>query len=210
MANFSGLAIARQWLGSKYGIDVAEEGIGALSNVKILSCTPHSSAVKSMAMLGIGRKALVKIPSLPERESVDITALINYLEAHKGEPLIYIAAAGTVNTVDYDDLEALAALKRQYDFYLHVDAAFGGFAACHPDYRHFLNGWEFADSIAVDAHKWLNVPYDSGMIFTRHPQLQMAAFRNVGASYLPDPDEFFVYSNYSPENSRRQFPSAPK
>lgn len=203
MSNFSGLAIARQWLGNKHGIDVAQEGVAALPGIKILSCTPHSSTVKSMAMLGIGRNALVKIPSLPDRESVDIAALTAYLEAHAGEPLIFVAAAGTVNTVDFDHLQSLAVLKQQYGFYLHVDAAFGGFAACHPDYRNLLQGWEAADSITIDAHKWLNVPYDSAMIFTRHPKLQMAAFRNVGASYLPDPDEFFVYSNYTPENSRR-------
>lgn len=203
MSNFSGLAIARQWLGHKYGIDVAQEGVGALPGIKILSCTPHSSTVKSMAMLGIGRNALIKIPSLPDRESVDIAALTAYLDAHAGEPLIFVAAAGTVNTVDFDHLQSLAVLKQQYGFYLHVDAAFGGFAACHPDYRNLLQGWEAADSITIDAHKWLNVPYDAAMIFTRHPKLQMAAFRNVGASYLPDPDEFFVYSNYTPENSRR-------
>lgn len=203
MANFSGLAIARQWLGLQHGIDVAQEGLQALPPIKILSCTPHSSTVKSMAMLGLGRNALIKIPSLPDRESVDIPALTDYLETHKNEPLIFIAAAGTVNTVDFDDLQALAALKQQYGFYLHVDAAFGGFAACTPEHRHLLQGWDIADSITIDAHKWLNVPYDSAMIFTRHPKLQMAAFRNTGASYLPDPDEFFVYSNYTPENSRR-------
>lgn len=203
MSNFSGLAIARQWLGNRHGIDVAQEGVAALPPIQILSCTPHSSTVKSMAMLGIGRNALVKIPSLPDRETVDIPALTAYLEAHKEEAIVFVAAAGTVNTVDFDDLQSLAVLKQQYGFYLHVDAAFGGFAACHGDYRHLLQGWEAADSITIDAHKWLNVPYDAAMIFTRHPKLQMAAFRNVGASYLPDPDEFFVYSNYTPENSRR-------
>jgi glutamate/tyrosine decarboxylase-like PLP-dependent enzyme len=153
MSNYSGLAIARQWLGKQLGVDVAQEGMQVLSSSKILSCVPHSSSVKSLAMLGFGRNALVKIPALPNRESIDIDALKMYLEVHKNEPLILIASAGTVNTVDFDNLEALAALKKKYGFWLHIDAAFGAFAACHPDYRHLLHGWEQADSITVDAHK---------------------------------------------------------
>lgn len=203
MSNFSGLAIARQWLGVQLGVDVAQEGMAALSNAKILSCVPHSSTVKSMAMLGFGRNALIQLPALPDRESVDLDAVEKYLQAHIGEPLIFVASAGTVNTVDYDDIAALVALKKQYGFYLHVDAAFGAFAACHPDYRHLLNGWEWADSITVDAHKWLNVPYDAAMIFTRHPALQLETFKNAGAAYLGDPAKNFKFSNYTPENSRR-------
>lgn len=203
MSNFSGLAIARQWLGVQLGIDVAQEGMAALSGAKILSCVPHSSTVKSMAMLGFGRNALVQLPALPDRESVDIVAVESYLQAHIGEPFIFVASAGTVNTVDFDDIAALAALKKQYGFYLHIDAAFGAFAACHPDYRHLLNGWEWADSITIDAHKWLNVPYDAAMIFTRHPALQLDTFKNAGAAYLGDPAKNFKFSNYTPENSRR-------
>lgn len=203
MANFSGLAVARQWLGQQKGVDIAQEGMAALSDAKIISCTPHSSTVKSMAMLGFGRNALVKLPALPERESIDIDALKEYLQLHKGEPQILVASAGTVNTVDFDDLQAIAALKEEYGFWLHVDAAFGGFAACVPEYRHLLNGWEVADSITIDAHKWLNVPYDAAMIFTRHPRLQLDTFKNAGAAYLGDPEKEFKYSNYTPENSRR-------
>jgi glutamate/tyrosine decarboxylase-like PLP-dependent enzyme len=203
MANFAGLAIARQWAGTQLGVDVAQEGMAALSNVRIVSCIPHSSTVKSLAMLGFGRNAVVKLPALPDRESIDVNALKEYLDAHKDEPLIVVASAGTVNTVDYDDLQAIAKLKDAYGFWLHVDAAFGAFAACVPEYRHLLQGWEAADSITIDAHKWLNVPYDAAMIFTRHPQLQLDTFKNVGAAYLGDPAADFKYSNYTPENSRR-------
>ncbi|PWV57073.1 pyridoxal-dependent decarboxylase [Chitinophaga sp. S165] len=203
MANFAGLAIARQWLGKQLGVDVAQEGMAALANAKIVSCTPHSSTVKSLAMLGFGRNAMLKLSSLPERESIDIKVLKEYLEAHKGEPLIVVASAGTVNTVDFDDLEAIAELKNEYGFWLHVDAAFGAFAACVAEHRHLLNGWEAADSITIDAHKWLNVPYDAAMIFTRHTDLQLDTFKNAGAAYLGDPAKDFKYSNYTPENSRR-------
>ncbi|WP_111595391.1 pyridoxal phosphate-dependent decarboxylase family protein [Chitinophaga dinghuensis] len=203
MANFTGLAIARQWLGLQQGVDVAADGMNALQDVRILSSVPHSSILKSMSMLGLGRNSLVRIPALPNRESVDLQALENYLKEHPNQPFIYIANAGTVNTVDFDDIAAIVALKQQYNFWLHVDAAFGGFAACSTEYKSLLNGWEAADSITVDAHKWLNVPYDAAMIFNRHPELQVSVFQNPGAAYLGDPLREFHYNNYIPENSRR-------
>ncbi|KAG4069239.1 hypothetical protein HA402_012092 [Bradysia odoriphaga] len=204
MSNFTGLAVARQWLGLQLGVNIAEDGMAALSGLKVLSATPHSSIGKAMSMLGMGRNSMVRIPVLPGRECVDIPALKKYLEAHKGQPFIYVANAGTVNTVDFDDLRALVQLRDEYGFWLHVDAAFGGFAACSDQWQHLLHGWEHADSITIDAHKWLNVPYDAAMIFCRHPQLQSAVFQNAGAAYLGDPAAQFNFINHIPENSRRQ------
>lgn len=203
MSNFTGLGVARQWLGQQLGVDVAADGLGALGSIKVLSGTPHSSISKAMSMLGMGRNNLVRI-AVPEcRESVDIAALETYLQENKG-PFIYVANAGTVNTVDFDDIAALVKLRDKYNFWLHVDAAFGGFAACSDEWKHLLNGWEQADSITIDAHKWLNVPYDAAMIFCRHPQLQSMVFQNAGAAYLGDPSAQFNFINYVPENSRRQ------
>nr|WP_295873322.1 pyridoxal-dependent decarboxylase [uncultured Chitinophaga sp.] len=203
MANFTGLALGRQWLGQQRGIDIGKQGMAGLQDLQVVSCVPHSSITKSMAMLGLGRDNVVKIPALPGRESVDINALCASLESRKGQPVIYVANAGTVNTVDFDDIAAIVELKKQYSFWLHIDAAFGGFAACSEHYRHLLNGWEQADSITIDAHKWLNVPYDAAMIFSRHPGLQVEVFQNAGAAYLGDPAENFNYIHYVPENSRR-------
>ncbi|QJB39042.1 aspartate aminotransferase family protein [Chitinophaga oryzae] len=203
MANLTGLALGRQWLGQQRGIDIGKQGIAGLQDLQVVSCVPHSSITKSMAVLGLGRDNVVKIPALPGRESVDIEALRIYLESRKGQPVIYVASAGTVNTVDFDDIAAIVELKKQYAFWLHIDAAFGGFAACSEHHRHLLHGWEDADSITIDAHKWLNVPYDAAMIFSRHPGLQVEVFQNAGAAYLGDPAENFNYINYVPENSRR-------
>ena len=204
MSNFTCLAVARQWLGKIMGRDVARDGLS--HSIKILTATPHSSVLKSLSLLGIGSNNIISIKTLPgNREAIDIADFEEKILALNGEPFVFIGSGGTVNTVDFDDFEAIAKLKQQHEFWWHIDAAFGGFAVCSPTHQHLLNGWEFADSITIDCHKWLNVPYESAVFFVKekYSRLQVATFQNANAPYLGDPMEDFSYLNFLPENSRR-------
>ncbi|MFV0319696.1 MAG: pyridoxal phosphate-dependent decarboxylase family protein [Microbacterium sp.] len=197
MSNFVGLAIGRDWFGEQHGVSVAEEGMPRPA--RVLSGAAHASISKALAMLGMGRSALVSLPTLPGREAVDVAALER--ELAQG-PAIVVANAGTVNTVDFDDLRVIADLKERYDFWLHVDAAFGGFAAASTSFSALLDGWAEADSVCVDLHKWLNVPYDAAVQFTRHRDLQLKVFANASA-YLGGVGEVPDFMHLTPENSRR-------
>lgn len=204
LSNFTCLAIARQWIGKQIGIDFARDGIS--QKVNVLSATPHSSAIKSLSMLGLGSNNFTQVKVLSgNREAIDVRDLELKAQALKGEPFILISSAGTVNTVDFDDFKAINKLKEKYNFWWHIDAAFGGFAACSPKYAHLVKGWENADSITVDCHKWLNVPYESAVFLVNevHQLLQVETFQNSNAAYLGNPLENFSYLNFLPENSRR-------
>ncbi|GAA2427367.1 pyridoxal-dependent decarboxylase [Actinomadura vinacea] len=203
MSNTVGLAIAREWLGEQRGVSPAEHGAGSLGAVRVLSGAAHSSVPKGLSMLGLGRRAMVSVPTRPGREAVDLPALEHALaEGEADGPCIVVANAGTVNTVDFDDLRGIAALRERYPFWLHVDAAFGAFAALSPDHAHLVDGLDLADSICVDLHKWLNVPYDSAVQFTRRPDLQTSVFQNA-AAYLGPLGDTPDMAHLTPENSRR-------
>ncbi|HYO22432.1 MAG TPA: pyridoxal-dependent decarboxylase [Flavisolibacter sp.] len=204
MANFTCLAVARQWAGQQKGNDIAREGIR--TDIKILTATPHSSAIKSLSMLGLGSNNIIEVKTAARnREAIDLEDLERKLIEFNNQPKIVISSGGTVNSVDFDDMKGLAALHKKYRFFWHIDAAFGGFAACSDLYRHLLNGWEEADSIAIDCHKWMNIPYDSAVYLVRsnHSALQLQTFQNSNAPYLGDPTKNFTYLNFGPENSRR-------
>jgi glutamate/tyrosine decarboxylase-like PLP-dependent enzyme len=204
MSNFTCLAVARQWFGKQLGKDFAKNGIS--ESIHILSATPHSSSIKCLAMLGIGSQNFTKIKTIEgNREAIDIADLEKNIASLNGKPFILISSAGTVNTADFDDFNAITKLKQKHNFWWHIDAAFGGFSACSPKYKHLVNGWENADSITIDCHKWLNVPYESAfyLVKEQYKNLQIETFQNTNAPYLGDPLENFSYLNFLPENSRR-------
>ncbi|ATL44740.1 pyridoxal-dependent decarboxylase [Elizabethkingia sp. HX WHF] len=204
MSNFTCVAVARQWYGKEKEIDIAKEGITI--PIHILTAIPHSSAIKSLSLLGIGSGNIIKIKTEEgNREAISIKDLEDHIQKLKGDPFILISSGGTVNTVDFDDFTAIRKLKEKYNFWWHIDAAFGGFAACSDTYKHLVKDWEYADSITVDCHKWLNVPYESAVFFIKeqYKLLQVETFQNSNAPYLGDPLESFNYLNFLPENSRR-------
>lgn len=206
MSNFTCLAVARQWLGKKLGIDIAKEGLTKAKPIKIYSATPHASALKSLAMLGLGSNNVIKIKTIgASREALDIDDLELKIKEDNNLPFILISSAGTVNSGDFDDFSKIAELKTKHDFWWHIDAAFGAFASCSPKYHHLLKGWEQADSITTDNHKWLNVPYENATFFIKdkHRELHVNTFQNSNAPYLGDIFKNFNYLNLLPENSRR-------
>ena len=204
MSNFTCLAVARQWFGKCFEDDYAKNGI--TKKLNILSAFPHSSAIKSLSMLGIGSNNLIKVNTEKDnRESIDVQDLEAKIKSLNDEPFILISSAGTVNTVDFDDFKSISKLKDKYNFWWHIDGAFGAFAVFSQTYKHLMDGWENADSITIDCHKWLNVPYESALFFVKekHQILQNETFQNSNAPYLEDPNDNFTYLNFLPENSRR-------
>ena len=204
MSNFTSLAVARQWIGKQLGKDFAKNGIS--EPITIFASTPHSSSIKCLSMLGIGSQNYTKIKTIEgNREAIEINDLEENILKLNGQPFILVSSAATVNTADFDDFVAITKLKEKYNFWWHIDAAFGGFATCSPKYRHLVEGWGNADSITIDCHKWLNVPYESAFYLIKevHKNSQVETFQNSNAPYLGDPLENFSYLNFLPENSRR-------
>jgi len=202
MANFTGLAAARGWWAERSGIDVDEQGVSGIEPPVILSSGYiHASAMQAIGMLGLGRANVRRLA----RDGVgrlDLEALEREL-ASAGGGAIVIANAGEVNAGDFDPLSEMADLAERHAAWLHVDGAFGLFARLAPESRPLTEGVERANSVTVDGHKWLNVPYDCGFAFVRDP-VRLARALNVGAPYLPSPDDPRPNPGFlTPENSRR-------
>jgi glutamate/tyrosine decarboxylase-like PLP-dependent enzyme len=203
MANFVGLAAARQWWGEQHGVDVAARGLSGLPPVPVFaSGLVHASDVKVCSLLGIGREH-VRTFAADAVGHLDAGALERALQELDGAPAILIGSAGEVNAGEFDPIDAMADLARRYRAWLHVDGAFGLFARLSERTRHLAAGVERADSVTVDGHKWLNVPYDCGYAFVRDLALMGKAFAYT-AAYLPSKDDPRpTLGAIGPESSRR-------
>jgi glutamate/tyrosine decarboxylase-like PLP-dependent enzyme len=203
-ANFTSLGCATQWWGARQGADTVRDGLSGLPRMPVLSGGyVHASARKALQMLGHGRDA-VQVCAADAAGRVSLPEMRSRLVALNGAPAVIIANAGEVNAGDFDPLTDLADLAEEFGCWLHVDGAFGLFAAVSPRTAHLVAGLDRADSIAADGHKWLNVPYESGFALIRDPDRLGQAFGMPGAAYLPGPgDPAGGYALYGPESSRR-------
>ena len=201
-ANLVGLAAARRWWALEHGVDVDDAGMPGLPPVPVLaSGFLHASAVKALGILGLGRRGARVLAEPGGR--MDLAALERELEALGGRPAIVIATAGDVNTGQFDPLREIAALAQRHRAWVHVDGAFGLFAAVSPSTRHLVDGLVDVDSIAVDGHKWLNAPYDTGFAFVRDAALHSGAFSSTAAYLGTEALARPVFGNLSAEMSRR-------
>jgi aromatic-L-amino-acid/L-tryptophan decarboxylase len=183
-ANFSGLALA---LASKFPESV-EEGVAAIGGQPVVyaSTESHHSLDKSAGLLGIGRKALRRI-SVNDAAQLDPEMLEQAIAqdlAAGRQPFCVVATAGTTNSGTVDDLVAISNICRRHELWLHVDGAYGGVAIFSDQHRDLVRGIERSDSLTVDPHKWMAMPFAAGLILTSHPEIPERAF-SVAAPYMP-------------------------
>ena len=197
VANFTALAAARHGVLARAGFDVEGQGLfGAPPITVIVGAEAHPTLYKSLGMLGLGRNRVVRVPVDGQgRMRADALPPIQ-------GPTIVCTQAGNVNSGAFDPIEAIAARTRAQGAWVHVDGAVGLWARAAPAFAALTQGLEAADSWATDAHKWLNVPYDSGIAFVRDGDALRAAMA-ISAEYLPTASARRNPSDYTPELSRR-------
>jgi glutamate/tyrosine decarboxylase-like PLP-dependent enzyme len=182
MANFTGLAAARHHVLEARGWDVQAKGLAGGPPIRVLANeTRHDTIDRALRYLGLGTDSIEPV-SADDQGRMDVDALRAAL-ATADAPTIVCAQAGNVNSGAFDLFEEVCDAAHEAGAWVHVDGAFGLWAGATPKHRHLVKGVERADSWATDAHKWLNVPYDSGIAFCAHPSSHRAAM-SVHASYL--------------------------
>jgi glutamate/tyrosine decarboxylase-like PLP-dependent enzyme len=197
VANLSALGAARHGILHRAGWDVEAKGLFGAPEIKVVVGEEvHPTLVKSLGVIGLGRSRLTSVPvdgqgrmradRLPELDARTLVCV----------------QAGNVNTGAVDPIDEICARAEKVGAWVHVDGAFGLWARASSTHAHLLAGIERAQSWATDAHKWLNVPYDSGIAFVREPEALRAAMA-VTAEYLPAAQGHRDPSDYTPELSRR-------
>lgn len=203
-ANTVGLAVGRQRVLADAGWDVARDGLFGAPRVAIVAGDErHATIDRAARLLGFGTASIEPVASGPQG-AIDLEQLAVTLDAVAGRPIVVCLQAGNVNTGACDDLRAAIPLARDRGAWVHVDGAFGLWAAASPRTAHLVDGLDLADSWGVDAHKWLNVPYDCGLAICADAALH-ASTMSYAASYLTGSGAAsdFVLGDLTPESSRR-------
>jgi glutamate/tyrosine decarboxylase-like PLP-dependent enzyme len=195
MANFTALAAARHQLLMSEGWDVEAKGLFHAPEITVIvGDAVHVSLLKALSLLGFGRERIVRVPADEEGRII-----VEKIPDTDG-PTIICTQAGSVNTGNSDDVNSICERLENKNAWVHVDAAFGLWAAASPKYKHLLSGIEKADSWGADAHKWLNVPYDCGLVFVKNKEALIQSMSSA-ASYLPISNMREPFQ-YVPEMSR--------
>lgn len=198
MAHVTALAAARHQVLARVGWDVAADGLTGAPRLRVVVGEKrHVTVDRALRLLGIGASSLVVVPADDQGRM-----RVEELPDLAGGPTIVCGKAGEVNTGSIDDLEAIADAAEGTGAWFHVDGAFGLWAAASPQLRHLVRGVERADSWATDCHKWLNVPYDSGLAFVADPEAHRGAL-SAHASYRLVVDDARDPTDWTPEWSRR-------
>jgi glutamate/tyrosine decarboxylase-like PLP-dependent enzyme len=203
-ANTISLAAARHHVLEKVGWDVERDGLSGGPRVRVIANDErHVTVDMSLRLLGLGASTLEPV-STDSQGAIDVKDLARVLESAPSGPTIVCLQAGNVNTGAFDDFETAISIAHDHGAWVHVDGAFGLWAAANPTTRHLVAGVELADSWATDGHKWLNVPYDSGYAFCAHPVAHAAAM-SLSAVYLMGQGERTLRSpgDFVMETSRR-------
>jgi glutamate/tyrosine decarboxylase-like PLP-dependent enzyme len=197
MANFTCLAAARNWILQRHGWDVDRQGLfGAPALTVVLGEEAHATIYKVLSMLGLGRDRILRVPSDDQgRMRSDLLPLIE-------GPAIVCIQAGNVNSGAFDPAGDVIEWARRSNAWVHVDGAFGLWALASPVHAARARDFVGADSWALDAHKWLNVPYDSGIAVVRDPEALGRAM-SISGAYLLLAGEHRDALNLTPDSSRR-------
>lgn len=202
MANFSGLLAGRHAVLARAGWDVEKEGLqGAPPVHVIIGEEAHATVLSALRLLGLGEARAIRVAA--DEQGRMIPEALEKALAPLAGPILIAAQAGNVSTGAFDPFTEIATLTRAKSAWLHIDGAFGLWAAADPARRHLVEGAALADSWATDAHKWLNVPYDSGIVIVRDRAALSAAITKSAAYLIRSTDEARDNHDFTPESSRR-------
>ncbi len=201
MAHVTALAAARHRMLARAGWSVERQGLAGSPGLRVLAGEHHETLLRALRLLGIGTDAVVQIDQKDDG-TMNPASLARALERDAEKPTIVALAAGDLNRGAFDPIAEVCDLARRHQAWVHVDGAFGLWAATSDRFRHLVHGLEQADSWATDAHKWLNVPYDSGLVFVRDREAHRQAL-SIPAAYGVDVPGVRDQFEWGPEWSRR-------